>query len=54
MYILMERIYVLPRNHIFFLYCYLFCRNLLQPSGVMLRPAIFSLKVYKAEDIPQS
>ena len=29
-------------------------RNLLQPSGVMLRPAVFSLKVYRAEDIPQS
>lgn len=28
--------------------------NLLQPSGVMLRPAVFSLKVYRAEDIPQS
>ncbi|XP_048584840.1 myoferlin isoform X2 [Nematostella vectensis] len=27
--------------------------NLLQPSGVMLRPATFSLKVYRAEDIPQ-
>ncbi|XP_068709292.1 myoferlin-like isoform X2 [Montipora foliosa] len=27
--------------------------NLLQPSGVMLRPAVFSLKVYRAEDIPQ-
>ena len=31
-----------------------FTSNLLQPSGVMLRPAIFSLKVYRAEDIPQS
>jgi len=31
-----------------------FFRNLLQPSGVMLRPAVFSLKVYRAEDIPQS
>ena len=30
------------------------CSNLLHPSGVMLRPATFSLKVYKAEDIPQS
>lgn len=27
--------------------------NLLQPSGVMLRPAVFSLKAYRAEDIPQ-
>ena len=31
-----------------------FTSNLLQPSGVMLRPAVFSLKVYRAEDIPQS
>ena len=33
---------------------FFFTSNLLQPSGVMLRPAIFSLKVYRAEDIPQS
>ena len=35
----------------------IFCscfRNLLQPSGVELRPATFSLKVFRAEDIPQS
>ncbi|XP_028412829.1 myoferlin-like isoform X1 [Dendronephthya gigantea] len=27
--------------------------NLLCPAGVMLRPGMFSLKVYRAEDIPQ-
>ena len=30
------------------------CSNLLCPAGVMLRPGMFSLKVYRAEDIPQS
>ena len=32
----------------------LFHSNLIQPPGMMLRPAVFSLKVYRAEDIPQS
>lgn len=27
--------------------------NLIQPPGMMLRPAVFSLRVYRAEDIPQ-
>ncbi|XP_073239418.1 myoferlin-like [Porites lutea] len=27
--------------------------NLIQPPGMMLRPAFFSLKVFRAEDIPQ-
>ena len=30
------------------------CRNLLRPAGVMLRPATFKLKVFRAEDIPRS
>ena len=28
--------------------------NLIQPPGMMLRPAVFSLTVFIAEDIPQS
>jgi len=27
--------------------------NLIQPPGMMLRPAVFDLRVYRAEDIPQ-
>lgn len=27
--------------------------NLIQPPGMMLRPAVFSLKIFRAEDIPQ-
>lgn len=27
--------------------------NLLQPPGMMLRPAVFSLRIFRAEDIPQ-
>ena len=33
---------------------FFFGSNLIQPPGMMLRPAFFSLKVFKAEDIPQS
>lgn len=33
---------------------FIFYSNLLCPAGVMLRPGMFSLKVYRAEDIPQS
>lgn len=29
-------------------------RNLLIPAGVTLRPATLTLKVYRAEDMPQS
>ena len=28
--------------------------NLLKPAGMMLRPATFIMKLYRAEDIPQS
>ena len=28
--------------------------NLIQPPGMMLRPAVFDLRVFRAEDIPQS
>lgn len=27
--------------------------NLIQPPGMMLRPAVFSLRIFRAEDIPQ-
>ena len=33
---------------------FLFRSNLLRPSGVTLQPALFSLKVFMAEDLPQS
>ena len=29
-------------------------RNLLRPTGVGLQEAVFTLKVYRAEDLPQS
>lgn len=31
-----------------------FYRNLLRPTGVGLQEAVFTLKVYRAEDLPQS
>ena len=31
-----------------------FHRNLLRPAGVGLQDAVFTLKVYRAEDLPQS
>lgn len=31
-----------------------FHRNLLSPAGVGLQDAVFKLKVYRAEDLPQS
>ena len=31
-----------------------FPSNLIQPPGMMLRPAVFDLRVFRAEDIPQS
>ena len=31
-----------------------FHSNLIQPPGMMLRPAVFDLRVFRAEDIPQS
>jgi hypothetical protein len=34
-------------------YLYIY-RNLLKPAGMMLRPATFLIKVYRAEDIPRS
>jgi len=36
------------------LYCFCFHSNLIQPPGMMLRPAVFDLRVFRAEDIPQS
>ena len=33
---------------------FFFDSNLIQPPGMMLRPAVFSLRVFRAEDIPQS
>ena len=31
-----------------------FIRNLLRPTGVGLQEAVFTLRVYRAEDLPQS
>ena len=28
--------------------------NLLRPAGVMLRPAVFVVRIYKAEELPRS
>ena len=36
------------------LQCFCFHSNLIQPPGMMLRPAVFDLRVFRAEDIPQS
>lgn len=33
---------------------YFFLSNLLRPAGVQLQPATFTLKLYRAEDIPRS
>lgn len=37
----------------FFFFCS-FNRNLLRPTGVGLQEAVFTLRVYRAEDLPQS
>ena len=34
--------------------CVCVCSNLLRPAGIQLRPATFTLKLYRAEDIPRS
>lgn len=36
------------------IHCFCFHSNLIQPPGMMLRPAVFDLRVFRAEDIPQS
>ena len=35
-------------------FTFLYCSNLLRPAGLQLRPAMFKMKVYRAEDLPRS
>lgn len=37
-----------------FILSFFFFSNLLRPAGVQLQPATFTLKLYRAEDIPRS
>lgn len=41
------------RNYVILWWCYVY-RNLLTPAGAALRSANFILRVYNAEDLPQS